>query len=129
MRFWPVALLAAVVIGFLCSQSALSSVLAAQPPITWDDLPFVFFGCLVGIVFVVGMQLLRQEAKFSRWALRFFIPTAMWWTASGVGAVILEAVRDSITPASLFLVSSGAGMIFGLGLCWFLFSRKFALAL
>ncbi|HYC45176.1 MAG TPA: hypothetical protein VED01_06780 [Burkholderiales bacterium] len=107
---------------------ALDAALAAQPPLTWDDIPFVFFGMFLGSIFVVGIQLARAEPKHSRWALRFFIPGAAWWTTSGIGALVLTLRDAGVTPVSLLFISAGSGMLLGLWVCWQLFRRKFAVA-
>lgn len=93
-----------LVIGGALGPSTLASVRAAQPPIDWHTVPFVLVGCFIGTVFVIGIQILRREAKYGRWALGFFMPVSMFALGSGVGALITGAIRGEFGPASFLFM-------------------------
>lgn len=86
MTVWHWITIAAAVIGVALDQSSLESAVAAQPPIEWSDLAFSFVGGALGMIIVVGFQLLRREEKHGRWMFRFMSPAASFFTASGIGA-------------------------------------------
>lgn len=128
MNIPRLVVIGALVVGALSGPSVLTATAAAQPPIEWPDIPFVFVGCLIGILFVVGFQLLRKDPSHSRWALRLFFPIAVWAAAAGISALLVASVRDGVTPSALLFLSIGAGLLVGVWLCELLFRRKFAAA-
>ena len=106
----------------------LTSIAGADPPIDWPDLPFAFAASLIGVLFVVGLQLMRRDPAYSRWALRLFGLIAVWAAAAGVSGFVIAVIRRGVTPSALFFLSIGAALLIGVWLCRLLFRRKFAVA-
>ena len=115
----------ALVIGAALGPSALASAGAAQPPIDWPAVPFVLVSCFIGTIFVIGIQILRREPKYGRWALGLFMPVSMFALGLGLGALIAGAIRGEFGPASFLFVSVGIGLIAGVLLSGVAYRTKF----
>ena len=113
------------ILGALCGPSALDAGAAAQPPITWPDIPFVFFGSVLGILFVIGIQLFRRDPKPSLRPLYFFGVAGLWFVASGLSAVVLSIVRGSVAPFAFVIIAAGAGVLLGVWACRLIFRQRF----
>ena len=129
MKIWRWIIIGALVAGALSGPSALEAGAAAQPPIEWPDIPFVFFGGAFGMLFVIGIQLFRHDSKPSLWALYFFGPVSLWLVTSGLSAAVLAIVRGSVAPFAFLFFAGGAGALLGVWACWLMFRRRFKNAL
>ena len=118
-----------VIAGLLSGSRALEAGAAAQPPIEWSDIPFVFFGGLFGMLFVLGTQLFRREPKLILWAMGFLGSASLWFAVSGLSAVVLAISSGGVAPYSVLFFAVGVGTLLGVSVCWFLFRWRFKNAL
>jgi hypothetical protein len=124
MSIWHWITVAAVVIGVALGESALESAAAAQPPIEWPALPLSFIGGSIGMAIVVGIQLMRRDEKYGRWAFRLMGPATSFFTASGVGAAGVALYSGQNGPAAWLILCTGVGMSLGLWACWVFAKRR-----
>ena len=129
MKLWHWIVLGVVIAGLFSGHGVLEAGAAAQPPIEWSDIPFVFVGGALGMLFVVGIQLFRREPKPSKWALWLLGPASLYFVASGLSAVLLAASRGGVAPHAVLFFAVGAGTLLGVGVSWFLYRRRFKHAL
>ena len=116
----------AVITGLVSGPWALESAQAAQPPITWADIPFVFIGSAVGVFFVVGFQVLIGKQGPARFASWFFGIVGIYTASSGISALIAAHIGAGIGPNALFFLSIGIGVIVGALLAGAMYRAKFA---
>ena len=121
--------LIALIIGILLGPYALSSAKASQPPLQWDFMPFMFIGSVVSFLFVIGIQLVRKDPKYSRSMLRIFLPLSVFIVGSGIGALATDLFSGVFGPASIFFLIIGAGLSIGVLLARLVFNAKFSNAL
>jgi len=117
--------IAAFVLGGICGSSALQTAQTANPPINWGDIPVIFFGSLFGLLFVLGIQILRRNSKWAHWGIRIFVPIALFVFGAGAARVTLAAFADGVNPASFVFISAGVGLLIGLGVSSMLVRWKF----
>ena len=129
MKLWHWIVIGVVIAGLFSGPGALEAGAAAQPPIEWSDIPFVFVGGALGMLFVIGIQLFRREPKFSKWALWLLGPASLYFFVSGLSAVFLAASRGEVTPHAVLFFSVGAGTLLGVGVSWLIYRRRFQNAL
>ena len=115
----------AFVLGGICGLSALRTSQIANPPINWEDIPFIFFGSAFGIVFVLGIQMLQRDSKWAHWGIRIFMPIALFVFGAGGVAAAISAFGSDVAPASLLFLSAGVGLLIGLDVSSILFRWKF----
>jgi hypothetical protein len=125
MKIWYLIVVGALILGIISGSSALQAARAANPPITWGAISFIFFGSAFGVVFVLGIQLMRRNSKYAHWAIRLFLPISVYVAGAGASAAMLDRVRGSVSPPSLFFLIIGGGLLVGLGASWGLFRWKF----
>jgi len=124
MNTWHWIAIVAALVGLALGPGSLDSAAAAQPPIRWDDLPFSFVGSVLGMIAVVGFQLLRRDEKYGRWAFRAMGPITAFVTASGVSAIGVALYSRQNGPAAWLFLSAGLGMALGLWACWGIKRRR-----
>jgi len=129
MKPWHWIVIGVVIAGMFSGPGALEAGAAAQPPIEWSDIPFVFVAGALGMLFVIGIQLFRREPKPSKWALWLLGPASLYFVASGLSAVLLAASRGRVAPHAVLFFAVGAGTLLGVGVSWFLYRRRFKHAL
>ena len=129
MKLWHWIIVGVVIAGLFSGPGALEAGAAAQPPIEWPDIPFVFFGGLFGMLFVIGIQLFRREPKPILWAMRFLGPASLWFAVSGLSAVVLAISSGGVAPYSVLFFAVGVGALLGVVVCWFLYRWRFKNAL
>ena len=117
--------IAAFVLGGISGSSALQTAQAADPPISWGDIPFTFFGSVFGVVFVLGIQILRRDSKWAHWGIRIFLPIALFVFGADCVALTITAFAGGVIPASSLFLSIGVGLLIGLKASSMLFRRKF----
>ena len=118
-----------MIAGMFSGPGALEAGAAAQPPIEWSDIPFVFVAGALGMLFVIGIQLFRREPKPSKWALWLLGPASLYFVASGLSAVLLAASSGGVAPHAVLFFAVGAGTLLGVGVSWLLYRRRFKHAL
>jgi hypothetical protein len=116
--------IAAFVIGVVLGPTALASAKAAQPPIDWQSIQTTFVGCVIGSIFVIGIQVLRKDPKYGRYALGLFKPLSILVLGAGVGAATTDAIGGVVSPASFFFAVIGVGLLIGVLLSWGAFRAK-----
>ena len=129
MKPWQWIVIGVVIAGMFSGPGALEAGAAAQPPIEWSDIPFVFVGGALGMLFVIGIQLFRREPKPSKRALWLLGPASLYFVASGLSAVLLAASRGGVAPHDVLFFAVGAGTLLGVGVSWLLYRRRFKHAL
>ena len=129
MKPWHWIVIGVVIAGMFSGPGALEAGAAAQPPIEWSDIPFVFVAGALGMLFVIGIQLFRREPKPSKWALWLLGPASLYFVASGLSAVLLAASRGGVAPHAVLFFAVGAGTLLGVGVSWLLYRRRFKHAL
>ena len=97
-----------VLLGLMCGPVMLESAHAAQPPFDWPSVFLCFFGILLGLPFVIGIQLFRSDPKFAQMAVACFGPIAVLLLASGLSAFIVGLFREGLTPQSVFSLLVGS---------------------
>ena len=115
----------AFIIGGFLGPSALVTAKTTQPPIDWGEILFAFFGCVIGAIFVIGIQIFRKDPKYGYWALCFFIPVSMFVLGSGIGAIITGAIHADLNPATFLFTSIGVGLLIGIILSGAIYRAKF----
>jgi len=121
--------IAAFVVGVFMGPYALSSAKAAQPPIDWQAIQLAFVGCIIGSIFVLGIQVLRKDPKYGRFALGLFAPLSIFVLGSGFSAAVTDAISSEIGPSSFFFVVIGVGLLTGTLFSGVIFRAKFRNAL
>lgn len=106
-----------VLLGLMCGPVMLESAHAAQPPFDWPSVFLCFFGILLGLPFVIGIQLFRSDPKFAQMAVACFGPIAVLLLASGLSAFIVGLFREGLTPQSVFFFAGGIAMLIAVGIC------------
>ncbi|OGI63586.1 MAG: hypothetical protein A2W18_07520 [Candidatus Muproteobacteria bacterium RBG_16_60_9] len=129
MKLWHWIVIGVVIAGLFSGPGALEAGAAAQPPIEWSDIPFVFVGGVLGMIFVIGIQLLRREPKPSKWALWLLGPASLYFVVSGLSAVVLASSRCGVAPHAVLFFAVGAGTLIGVGVSWLLYRWRFKNAL
>jgi hypothetical protein len=117
MNTWRWVIVAAVVGGLASGQGSLDSAAAAEPPLGWNAVLFAFIASVAGMSFVVGVQVMRRDEKYGRWAFRFMVPVAAYIVASGVSALALAIYSIRHGPAAWLFLACGVGAMLGLWIC------------
>ena len=125
MKLWYWIIVSVIIAGLFSGPGALEAGAAAQPPISWSDIPFSFVVSTFGMLLPIGIQLLRREPKPSLWALRFLGLVSLWFATSGLSAVVLAIYRGSVAPHSVLFFAIGVGALLGVAICWLLFRWRF----
>ncbi|MGL6161263.1 hypothetical protein, partial [Microbulbifer sp.] len=86
-------MIAVFLLGLVSGPSALESARASVPPIEWSAIPFVLVGSVVGILFVLGMQLARRNPKPAWFAIRAFEAISLAFLGAGLGALAVSAAK------------------------------------
>ena len=128
MTRWRWIAVGAAVIGLASGNGSLESAAAAQPPLGWGDLAFTFIGSIIGMILVVGFQLMRKDEKYGRWAFRLVTPIAIFVAGSGLGALGVALYSGQCGPAAWLFLACGAGALLGLWVCWVVKQRRATVA-
>ena len=119
----------ALVLGLLANPLALGAANSSSPPIDWLAIPFVFIGGALGILFVLGIQILRSDPKYGRLGVRVFEPLSVLMLGSGIGALGMSGVSGELGPSSIVFLAIGLGLLVGVALSSFWFRVRFKAAL
>ena len=104
---------AVLALGVAFGPSAHTAARAAEPPISWDSIPFVFAGSMFGVILAIGLQIIRHDPKYGRLALGFFTPVSSFILGSGLGALAVGGLMNDFGPSSLFFFTMGLGAVCG----------------
>jgi len=126
MRAYVLIFIAAAIGGFVSGPFSLQATAASQPPHVWEDIPFVFVGCAVGLLMVVGCQALLRNFRAARFASLAFGAIGVYFLAAGAAAAIWGLVQFGAVPHAFIFLACGLGITTGVALCYFLFSSKWA---
>ena len=117
--------IAAVTFGLALGPTSLASAKAAQPPIDWTTIPLVLAGCIIGAIFVTGIQILRDDPKYGRLALNIFVPISIFMLGSGLGAMATGILMEEFGPSCFVFIAIGVGILFGVLFSYLGFRAKF----
>lgn len=120
-----VILIAVFVLGLISGPSMLMSARAAVPPINWDVIPFVIIGSVVGVLFVIGIQLLRKNPKPAKFIIRAFEVIAIAILGSGITSFGMSVIKYGVAPSGVFVAAWGIGLSIGLVLVSVLFHWRY----
>ena len=121
-----IAAAAVIVAGLISGPWMLISARAAQPPITWPDLPFILVMSVVGVFTVIGFQALVRQPRAMRFFWAFMALVGLYLLGSGVSALATAAVGGTLDAAALLFLMVGAGATSGAALCKVVFRARFA---
>lgn len=120
-------LLVLTVIGGLFSGPwSLESAAHSQPPVQWTDIPFTLFGCLVGLLFVLGFQVVIGNLKTAYYGWQFFVLCGLFFLATGVSVIATALFTVGLSPEAFLFFTIGAGICLAALLCKYLFSKKWS---
>jgi hypothetical protein len=117
--------IAALICGIALGPSALNSAKMARPPIDWLAILFILIGCLIGIIFVMGIQIYKKNSKYGRIALIVFTPLSILLFGAGLGALMTGILRSEYNPTSFFFLAIGSGLALGVFLSRVVYRVRF----
>lgn len=126
MRLQRILIIVAVIIGLVSGPWILESASLSQPPIQWVDIPFILFGCIVGLPFVLGLQVLMGNLKMAYSYWRFFALSGLFLLATGLSAFITAIFTVGVQPHALLFLTMGIGICMATFICQFIFGGKWA---
>ncbi len=117
----------AFIVGLVSGPWSLQSTAQSEPPLTLAVLSIVFVGCVVGIVFVIGFQVVVGNSRAALFASRAFRAIGIYFAAAGFTAGLWEMVfgGGAVPHAFMFLVM-GFGVSAGVTVCQLLFASKWS---
>lgn len=118
-------LIAAFLLGLASGWSALESARASVPPIEWNTIPFVLVGSIVGMLFVLGMQIARRNPKPARFAIRAFEAISLAFLGAGLSALAVSAAKYGWLPSGVLFAVVGVGSLVGVALAAALFRWRY----
>ena len=124
MNIQRALLILAFIGGLVSGPWALESAALSQPPIQWSDIPLILFGCLFGLLFVLGFQVVigNLKAAYSGW--QFFVLCGLFLLATGVSAFVTALFGSALYPSAFLFFTIGAGICLGALLCKALFNKR-----
>ena len=115
----------AAVMGVVLGPSSLITANASQPPLTWESIGVILFGCFFGGMLVIGIQVLRKNPKYGKYALTFFEPISIFTLGSGIGAAIYSIYIGIFGPSSMLFLAVGVGLLISVVVLNVLYRAKF----
>ncbi|WP_374035751.1 hypothetical protein ACES2I_08700 [Bdellovibrio bacteriovorus] len=113
-RYWKAIAAAAGLLGVLFGEVALKSAHDAKPPLTWEAIGFIAVFGVIGMIFVLGIQVISKNFKGAYWGWMFFALNAVYMTSTGVSAAAISLTRGEFGPASGLFIAFGGGTGIGL---------------
>jgi hypothetical protein len=92
----------------------------------WEDIPFIFIGCALGLLVVIGFQALLRNFRVARFASLAFGAIGVYFLAAGVAAAVWGLVQFGAVPHAFIFLACGLGITTGVALCHLLFASKWA---
>ena len=124
MNIQRVLLIVAVIGGLVSGPWSLESAALSQPPIQWSDIPLILFGCLFGLLFVLGFQVAIGNLKAAYYGWQLFKLNGFFFLAAGVSAFATALFGSGLSPSAFLFFTIGAGICLATILCKALFSKK-----
>ena len=135
---WLYARIGLVTVGGLSGISITSPEVVAKSNVDWSACVVLFLVCPFMLLFVVGIQAVNPLSaavwRKPSWyinpflvkePLQFFHLAAFHFMVGGlVGIATLPFRSASAAPLAISLLSIGAGVWLGVGLCMLVFSKK-----
>lgn len=118
MNIKLVLLIVITVFGVLTGGESLQAANQARPPITWEVLPYVFFGSMFMLFAVVAIQASREHKKYGLWAINAMAACTIYFVATGAAAALMAS---QLSPASLLFLTVGLGGAIGVSGSWYFF--------
>ena len=119
-------LIVTVVGGLLSGPWYLKSAALSQPPLQWADLSITFVGCIIGLLLVLGFQVVIGNIKTAFYGWRFFVFCGLFFLAVGISALTTALFGVGLTPVSFLFFTMGAGICLATLLCKYFFSEKWS---
>lgn len=82
--------------------------------IGWADLAFVFAGCSLGLIFVLGIQVLAGNHDAVRFFWNFFAMATAFLFGDGLAVLAISILQAKYPPESLLFLVATAGLATGL---------------
>ena len=115
--------------GLIMGPYALSSANTAQPPIDWRAIVFVLLCSPIAVLFVIGIQLIRKNPKYSKSMIKIFTPLTVLLLGTGIGALASGFYYGEVGPASFLFFVIGAGFMVGMFVANLVYKVRFPNAL
>jgi len=106
-----------ILAGLACGPSTLSGAHLASPPFDWASVFLVFFGTLIGLPFVIGIQLFKNNPSPAIVMVSSFKLISLFMAASGLSAFLYGLYVEGFTPQSVFFLALGTALIISVGIC------------
>ncbi len=126
MNIQRTLLIVAVVGGLLSGPWYLKSAALSKPPLQWTDLSFIFVGCIIGLLLVLGFQVLIGNIKAAFYGWRFFVLCGLFFLAVGISAFVTALFGVGLTPVAFLFFTMGVGICLAGLLCKYFFSKKWS---
>lgn len=126
MNLQRILLLASVILGIISGPWALESASLSQPPIQWADIPFILFGCIVGLLFLLGFQVLIGNLKAAYFFWQFFALLGYFFLATGFSAFSTALFSVGLQPHAFLFLTIGIGVCLAAFVGQFAFGGKWA---
>ena len=129
MNYWKWITPFAIILGLASGPYALSVSKASQPPIDWDHITFMFFGSVISVFWIVGIQLIRKKPNNSQSMMKFFALVSAFTLGSGLGALATGYYYNDFSPANTLFATIGLGLIIGMFLMRLVIHARYKIAL
>jgi hypothetical protein len=123
--------------GALFAPMAFEQTTSAEAWARWQMLGVLFGFGIVGLLFVVGIQVLNPRSapkwRYPSWSINPFLMAeplqpfhliGYGMLAQGVGTIINGAVRGSLSADGVLFATFGAGVIAGVHVCALVYRHK-----
>ena len=125
MRNRILVLVIAFILGSMLGPSALRSVQSAVPPIDWNTVWFVLVGSVLGMAFILGIQIARKNPTPARLGLYVFEAISVGIIGMGTSALSVSTEKYGWMPSGIFLAAIGVGALAGVILSTALFRWRY----
>ncbi|MFB3081443.1 MAG: hypothetical protein ACE1Y1_06705 [Nitrosomonadaceae bacterium] len=115
--------------GLILGSYALSSANAAQPTLDWRAIILTLSCTPFAFLFVVGIQLIRKDPKYSKSMITIFKPLSVLLLGVGIGALATGFYYGELGPSSYFYLVIGVGLLMGVFVANLIYKVRFANAL
>lgn len=123
LRHW--VLFVALIVGLLSGPSAMDAAASAAPLIDWSTIPIAFGGAFLGMLFVIGIQLVRRDPSSGRWALLILGVLSVFLIGTGVSSLVSSLMSADVEPSSALFLALGLGAVLAVCACGLIFRRRF----
>ena len=102
---------------------AIASAAASDPPISWNDLPWIAVAVAVATFAVFGLQAALGRRRALRWGWVSFRAAAVYFAFTGLSGCAIAAWEARPAAQGLLFVVVSVGMALGLGAVRIVFRR------